>query len=361
MPEGADHFRFRISSLRRRLRHCGVDGVILLNMSNIRYFSGFTGSDGALLVSCDRVLLLIDGRYTTQALRETRGTKIIEYQNKLQDLVRALRALKLKKIGLEADVVTLDFYRKLVEGTGEDAFVSLPDEFRMIRACKDKAEIALMRKAAEIGSSSTLALLNSIKPGRSERDLALELEMTAREKGADGLAFEPIVASGENAALPHAKPTDRKIKKGDFIVIDFGVKYKGYCSDETCTVAIGKLTARQKNAYRLVLEAQQRALERVRDGVAATDVDRQARAVFGEKYGRYFVHGTGHGVGLEIHEAPRIGALSEDVLKAGMTLTVEPGLYFPGRWGIRIEDTVLVKKNSCEKITKMNKELIIIS
>jgi len=138
------------------------------------------------------------------------------------------------------------------------------------------------------------------------------------------------------------------------------VKYKGYCSDETCTVAIGKLTALQKNAYRLVLEAQQRALESVRDGVAAADIDRKARAVFGEKYGRYFVHGTGHGVGLEVHEAPRVGASSGDILKTGMTLTVEPGIYMPGRWGIRIEDTVLVKKNSCEKITKMNKELIII-
>jgi Xaa-Pro aminopeptidase len=186
------------------------------------------------------------------------------------------------------------------------------------------------------------------------------LEYDARRSGADGLAFEAIVAAGENSALPHARPTDRKIKKGDFVVIDFGVKYKGYCSDETCTIAFGKLTDRQKNAYQIVKDAHDRALSMMKANVTAADIDHCARSVFGKKYGRYFVHGTGHGVGLDVHEAPRLATNSADILMPQMVVTVEPGLYIPGLWGIRIEDTALVKKNSCEKFTKMDKELIII-
>lgn len=353
-------FARRRSHLRRIFSPCSVDGVLFLSMNNIRYFSGFSGSDGALLVDGRRAVLLVDGRYTTQALQETRGIKVVEYQDKIKGIAGAVEVRHLKKIGLESDVVTLNVYQKLVERLGEKTFLPLAEPLRFIRACKDEFEMVLMKKAAQIASSSLKATLPFFKPGRTERQLALQLEIAAREKGADGLAFETIVASGENAALPHAKPTDRKIRKGDFIVVDFGVKYRGYCSDETCTIGIGKLTAQQKNAYRLVQEAHHQALEAVKDGISAAAVDHQARVVFGKKYGRYFVHGTGHGVGLDVHEAPRISAASDDVLREGMVVTIEPGLYFPGHWGIRIEDTVWVKKNSCEKITKMNKELIII-
>lgn len=174
------------------------------------------------------------------------------------------------------------------------------------------------------------------------------------------MSFQPIVASGENSALPHAKLTDRKIKKGDFVVIDFGVIYQGYCSDETCTIAFGKLTDRKKNAYQMVKEAHDQAVEAVAAGVPASEIDKKVRDVFGKKYSRYFIHGTGHGVGLEVHEAPRLSSMSDDILQPKMIFTIEPGLYIPGRWGIRIEDTILLKKNSCEKITKMDKELTII-
>jgi Xaa-Pro aminopeptidase len=203
-------------------------------------------------------------------------------------------------------------------------------------------------------------LLSEIKPGCSEKDLALQLEIIARQAGADQLAFETIVAAGKNSALPHAKPTKRKIRKGDFIVIDFGVKYQGYCSDETCTFAFGELTVKQKKAYQIVKKAHDQAIASVRAGVAAAEIDRCARNIIGEKYEKYFSHGTGHGVGLEVHEAPRLAPNSKDFLEAQMVVTVEPGLYLPGHWGIRIEDTLLVKKNSCEKLTKMDKGLIII-
>jgi Xaa-Pro aminopeptidase/Xaa-Pro dipeptidase len=350
----------RISSLRQKFSAYKIDGLIFFNMSNIRYLSGFTGSDGVLLINSDKTNLLVDGRYTVQAGLETTDIQIIEYTDKIKGIIQGIKKLKLKRIGFEANSITMEMYHQLTNHMQREAFVDLADQLKFIRAYKDEAEIALMKKAAEISSAAMLSLIKQIKPGCTEKEVALQLEYNARISGADGLAFEAIVAAGENSALPHARPTDRKIKKGDFVVIDFGVKYKGYCSDETCTIAFGKLTDRQKNAYQIVKEAHDRALSIMKANISAADIDHCARSVFGKKYGRYFVHGTGHGVGLEVHEAPRLAANSADILMPQMVVTVEPGLYIPRLWGIRIEDTVLVKKNSCEKFTKMDKELIIL-
>jgi Xaa-Pro aminopeptidase/Xaa-Pro dipeptidase len=350
----------RISNLQQKFSAYKIDGLIFFNMSNIRYLSGFTGSDGVLLINSDKTNLLVDGRYTVQAGKETTDIQIIEYADKIKGIIQAIKKLKLKRIGFEANSITVEMFNQLTNHIQQETFVDLADELKFIRAYKDETEIALMKKAAEISSAAILSLIHQIKPGCTEKEAALQLEYNARISGADGLAFEAIVAAGENSALPHARPTDRKIKKGDFVVIDFGVKYRGYCSDETCTIAFGKLTDRQKNAYQIVKDAHDRALAMIKENVHAADVDHCARSVFGKKYGRYFVHGTGHGVGLEVHEAPRLAANSADILMPQMVVTVEPGLYIPGLWGIRIEDTVLVKKNSCEKFTKMDKELIII-
>jgi Xaa-Pro aminopeptidase/Xaa-Pro dipeptidase len=351
----------RISRLRQKFSDYKIDGLIFFNMNNILYLSGFTGSDGVLLINSTKAKLLVDGRYTTQAgLEVVRDIQIIEYENKIEEIIQAIKELKLKRVGFEADSITVEMYHRLTNRIQREVFVDLTDELKLLRSCKDESEIALMKKAAEISSGAILSLIPQIKPGWTEKELALELEYNARKSGAAGLAFEAIVAAGENAALPHAQPTDRKIKKGDFVVIDFGVKFSGYCSDETCTIAFGKLTDKQKNAYEIVKDAHDRALVMVGANVHAAGIDHCARSVFGKKYGKYFVHGTGHGVGLEVHEAPRLASNSSDILKPQMVVTVEPGLYIPGLWGIRIEDTVLVKKNSCEKLTKMDKELIII-
>jgi Xaa-Pro aminopeptidase/Xaa-Pro dipeptidase len=350
----------RISRLRQKFSTYKIDSLIFFNMSNIRYLSGFTGSEGVLLINSDKTYLLVDGRYTTQACREVTDIQIIKYVDKIEGIIQAIKKLKLKHIGFEADSITVEMYNRLKSRIQDEIFVALSDELKLIRAYKDETEIALLKKAAEISSSAILSVIGEIKPGCTEKELALQLEFNARKYGADGLAFEAIVAAGVNSALPHAQPTDRKIKKGDFVVIDFGVKYRGYCSDETCTIAFGKLTDRQKNAYQMVKDAHDRALAVIKGNVAAADIDHCARSFFGKKYGRYFVHGTGHGVGLEVHEAPRLSSNSNDILKPQMVVTVEPGLYIPGFWGIRIEDTVLVKENSCEKFTKMDKELIII-
>jgi Xaa-Pro aminopeptidase len=350
----------RIHAVRKNFPNYQVDGIVFSSMNNIRYLSGFTGSDGVFVLSSDAAYLLVDGRYTTQAAREVQQISVIQYQNKIQGIEQAVKELGLKNIGFEASLVSVEMYNDLKRRLKKAKLVPLGDELRLLRACKDEHEIIIMKKAAAIASAAVAALARAIKPGWTEQETALHLEMTVRRAGAEQLAFETILASGKNAALPHAKPTNRKIRNGDFVVIDFGVKYQGYCSDETCTFAIGELTGDQKNAYRAVLRAHDEAIASIRAGVTAADVDALVRSVLGAEYNRYFVHGTGHGVGLEVHEAPRLGPNSQDVLTAGMVVTVEPGLYYPGRWGLRIEDTVFVKETGCEIITKMNKKLIII-
>jgi Xaa-Pro aminopeptidase len=350
----------RIAGLQKIFSARKIDSLIFFNMSNIRYLSGFTGSEGVLLIGSSQIFLFVDGRYTCQAERETRGIKIIECADKIQRIIQEIKKSRLERVGFEADAIMLGQYNQLTSGVRKEKFVPLTDELRMIRAFKDETEIALMKKAAGIASSAVGSVINRVRPGWTEKELAWQLEVDARKYGADGMAFETIAAAGERSSFPHAKPTDRKIKKGDFVVIDFGVRYKGYCSDETCTIAFGKLTDRQKNAYQIVKEAHDRALEALKADIPAADIDKRARSVYGKKYTRYFVHGTGHGVGLDVHEAPRLSSLSGDILKPRMVFTIEPGLYIPGLWGIRIEDTVLLKENSCEKFTKMNKELTII-
>lgn len=360
MRQEIDILPARIFRLRQKFPAYKIDGLIFFNMNNIRYLSGFAGSDGVLIVGENRTILLVDGRYTTQAKLEATASEIIEYKDKIKGIVQTLRELSLEHVGFEAEAISVQMYHRLCREFDEKILAPLGDELKLLRACKDAREISLMKQAARISSAAILALTKEIRAGMSEKDLAFRLEVIARESGADQIAFETIVASGENSALPHAKPTERKIKQGDFIVIDFGIKYGGYCSDETCTFVFRKLTDEQKNAYQLVKKAHDRAIEAIEEDVAAAGIDRITRKVFGKKYEKYFSHGTGHGVGLEVHEAPRLAPGSDDILQEKMVVTVEPGIYLPGYWGIRIEDTLLVKKNSCEKLTKMDKELIII-
>lgn len=350
----------RIQKLQKQLPGYQVAGILFSNMNNIRYLTGFTGSEGALLLNAQSALLLVDGRYTTQARSEVPQIPVSQYSNKIQGIEQAARDLHIQTIGFEASFVTVETYHDLTQKLKKAKFVPLDHSLKFLRARKDRQEIAAMKKAAAIASEAIAWLAGIVKPGWTELETACQLEMAARRAGAEQLSFETIVASGENAALPHAKPTNRIIKNGDFLVIDFGVKYQGYCSDETCTFAIGELTGHQKNAYRAVLKAHDEAIAIIKKGIAAADVDALVRRALGKKYSRYFVHGTGHGVGLEVHEAPRLAPESRHVLDTGMVVTVEPGLYFPGLWGIRIEDTVHVKNNCCEIITKMNKNLTII-
>jgi len=272
----------RTANLRQNFPSYKIDSLIIFNMNNIRYLSGFTGSEGVLLINSDKTILLVDGRYIAQAGVETSGLRIIKYKDKIEGIAQTIKKFKLKRVGFEATSITLGMYNQLKKTISREVLVPLNDELKLLRACKDKTEIALITKAAEISFSSIRFLIDKIKPGFTEKDAALELELEARRIGADEIAFSTIVAAGENAAFPHARPTDRKIKKGDFVVIDFGVKYKGYCSDETCTIAFGKLTDRQKSAYQIVKNAHDHALACIKANIPATNIDRCVRSIFGE-------------------------------------------------------------------------------
>ncbi|HPC85899.1 MAG TPA: Xaa-Pro peptidase family protein [Smithellaceae bacterium] len=350
----------RLSSLQKKFPRWGADGILFTDICNIRYLTGFTGSEGFLMAGRDEARLLVDGRYTAQARTEVYGISVCEVADKLQGLEQAASKMNLKRIGFEPSRMSVGDYNRLSALLKNAKLIPLEEELRMLRACKDRAEIVLMKQAAAIAAKAVRELACALRSGWTEREAALFLETQARRAGAEQVAFETIVASGENGAFPHAQPSRRKIRHGDFVVVDFGVRFHGYCSDETCTFAIGELTRGQKNAYRAVKRAHDEAIASIQAGADAARIDALARRTLGKKHSRYFVHSTGHGVGLEVHEAPRLAPSSRDVLRSGMTLTVEPGIYYPGLWGIRIEDTVLVKKNGCELITSMSKDLITI-
>jgi Xaa-Pro aminopeptidase/Xaa-Pro dipeptidase len=353
-------FSRRLSSLQKKIPRWGADGILFTDICSIRYLSGFTGSEGLLMAGPGEARLLVDGRYTAQARSEVCGIPVFEYADKMQGIEQAATKMGLAKIGFEPLRMNVSDYDRLARRLKNVKWIPLGEELRMLRARKDAAEIATMKKAAAIAAIAVSGLVQALRPGWTEREAALYLETQARRAGAEQIAFETIVASGENGAFPHAQPSCRKIRHGDFVVVDFGVRYQGYCSDETCTFAIGELTRNQKNAYRAVRRAHDEAIASIQAGVAAAQIDALARRTLGKKYSRYFVHGTGHGVGLEVHEAPRLAPGSQDVLQSAMVLTVEPGLYYPGLWGIRIEDTMVVKKNGCEILTAMSKDLITI-
>jgi len=351
----------RSETLHKIICQSDIDAVLFFNINNIRYLTGFTGSEAMLIAGKNEALLFVDGRYITQAGKQVKNAAVIEFKDKAVIIADTIKKNGLKKIGLEAAAISLQFYHQLIKKIPAKFFRTLGDELKLLRAVKDEDEIKLMKKAAVISSAAVLSLADKIKAGVMERDLALEFEFNVRRAGAEQLSFATIIAAGENSALPHAQPSGRKIKKGDLIVIDFGVKYQGYCSDETCTFAFGGLTDKQRNAYQAVKEAHDLAIAGVQAGVSAAAIDLHARDVLRKnKLDRYFVHSTGHGVGMDVHEPPRLAENSPDVLDKGMVITIEPGVYFAGQWGIRIEDMVLVKNNGCEILSKLDKELTVI-
>lgn len=334
----------RIDRMVGRLPDFSVDALLVLDLKNIRYLSGFSGSDGALFIGRDRRALLVDGRYTTQAREETSGVEVLEYREKVEGIADAISNHRNLAVGFEAAAMTVETHTKLANRLEKTTLTPLPETFRMIRAVKTEDEIEKIGTAAAIATRALASVLERIRTGMRERDIAADLEAAMIREGAEAVAFPTIVASGRNSARPHARPGLREIQRGDALTIDFGAVLDGYHSDETCTVFVGRADARQQEVYGVVREAQAEALKAVRAGVTCREIDRIARSrIEADGLGGYFSHGTGHGVGLDVHEFPRIAATSEDVLAAGMVVTVEPGVYIPGSWGIRIEDLLLVR------------------
>lgn len=350
----------RTRRVREMLSGHDMGGILFFGGANIRYLTGFTGGEGALFVGTDRSILLVDGRYTTQAQDEA-ACDIRECADRVDGIARLIADLGVQRTGIEAPAVTLDTYLALRDRLDGSTLMPLSGELEGIRIVKDRGEHVLLREAARIAATALTETLEHITPGIAEWEIAMRLEMAMREGGGERPSFETIVASGDHAALPHATPGHREIRTGDFVTIDYGTVCGGYHSDETCTVAVGTVTRKQKEVYAVVREAHDRAIDRVRAGIPCRDIDAVARGRIEDAgYGSYFAHGTGHGVGLEVHEPPRLSGRDDTVLEEGMVVTVEPGVYIPGLWGVRIEDTVLVEKDGCEILTKMSKDLAIL-
>lgn len=345
--------------LQEFLKNNSVQALIVNNLDNIRYFTGFSGSNATLLILADQVILFTDFRYQEQVRSELKieaEIKILGSESVNSALGRYFQTIS--KIAVEGEHITakqLEKYREIFPNCSW-VLVDL-DGFRLI---KSQQEIDNIRKAAEIADKAFAQLLKSLQVGMSEIEVAALLEYYMRNLGAERLAFETIVASGENSSKPHAKPGQRLLSRGDFVTLDFGAVFQGYYSDMTRTVVMGKASKRQKELYALVLEAQKTALEKVVAGVSAAEVDFAARHLISQAgYGEFFGHSTGHGVGLQIHEEPRISSGNVGlILKENMVITIEPGIYIPGFGGVRIEDLVVVTKQGKDVLTATDKQLL---
>jgi Xaa-Pro aminopeptidase len=352
----------RRSCLRQFFEEYSLHALLFTDMMNIRYLCGFSGTEGALLISQDRSWFLCDSRYTLQAAGEVQGAEIRECGAIRIDTVAALaREFGLNRIGFEASHTTVSAFRQLSEKLGGVELIELGSKLDEIRICKDEAEIEKLTSVATISSLALTSVLAEIKPGVREVDIALALEIEMLRRGADGKAFDFIVASGERGAMPHGRASDKIIQAGELVTIDFGALKDGYHSDETVTVACGEPDIRAREIHSIVRTAHDIAIRAVRPGVSCKDLDEIARSYIRDKgYGEYFGHGLGHGVGLEIHEMPTLSPRSTAVLEEGMVITVEPGIYIPGFGGVRIEDTVVVTGDGCHVLTSADKQLIVL-
>lgn len=353
-------FSRRASALRSVL--APAEALLLLDGANIRYLTGFTGSDAALILFGEGAVLLVDGRYATQARGEAQEAEVFEFRNRVDGIVAVANRRRAAALRFEAGAMSVEEYLRLKEALSPVELIPFSGgSLVMLRAVKDEEEIRCIREAARIAAAALEEVLPLVRPGVTEQEIAWELEYRIRRAGAQGTSFETIVASGRNTALPHARPTAAKIGLGDCLLVDYGAVVEGYRSDETRTYVVGEASERQREVYRLVREAHDRAVAAIRPGMTCDAVDRIARRHLEEAgLGEYFSHGTGHGVGLDIHEAPRLAAGREEVLQPGMVVTIEPGVYLPGVWGIRIEDTVVVKDDGCEVLTNSPSSLTIL-
>jgi len=352
----------RLAGIRSKLPQLEADGILITSSVNRRYLSGFTGSAGVLLITQAQNWLITDFRYMTQAPLQAASYTVVEHGLNMLDTVKELAASAgIRKLAFEEDHVVYREYAawtKQLEGIQLVPAAGAVEELRLI---KDEAELAVMKEAAVLADQTYAHILGFIKTGAKELDIALEMEMYMRSKGATSSSFETIVASGERSALPHGVASERLIGRDEFVKLDFGAYYKGYCSDITRTVVIGTPSDKHKEIYSIVLEAQLTALAGIKPGMTGREADLLARDVIARYgYGDFFGHGTGHGLGMEIHEAPRLSKTKNVVLQPGMTVTVEPGIYLPGFGGVRIEDDIVITENGNTLLTSSPKELTIL-
>ena len=354
-------FKARVREVQHAIEAHRIGALLVTHMPNVRYLCGFTGSSGALLVGPDKAKLFTDGRYTVQAREETHAASVRIVKGSPSTAAISSVARKRHTVGIEADHVTVSQMDALSKAAPKVRFKPLSGLVERARMVKQPDEVMQLKAAVMLASGLFEVLLHGIKPEIAESHVAAELEYVARRSGAQGMSFETIVASGPRSAMPHGVASEQAIPAQGFVVLDYGVILAGYCSDMTRTVHVGPPGRKQRDLYQAVLDAQLAAIDVVRPGVQAGKVDQAARKVLRKSgFDSYFTHSTGHGVGLEIHEPPRLGKGQTELLQAGMVITIEPGAYIPGLGGVRIEDMVLVTETGCQVLTPTSKELIIL-
>lgn len=352
----------RLLQLREKMLNQGLGAILVTSPFNRRYLSGFTGSAGYLVITEDKAQLITDFRYVEQGAEQASEFEVVRHGASILDEVsNQLRKSKVNKVGFEKQFVSYSLYEDLRKSSEDIEWIGIAGFIEEIRMVKTAEEIATIKQACRIADHTFAHIIKYIKPGITERDISMELEFHMRKQGATSSSFDIIVASGERSALPHGVASDKVIQNGELITLDFGAYYKGYVSDITRTIAVGEPPEKLREIYQIVLDAQMAGVTKIKPGLTGKQADALTRDVISEAgYGEYFGHSTGHGIGLEVHEGPGLSSKSDLVLKPGMVVTVEPGIYISKLGGVRIEDDVLITEDGCEILTQSPKNLIIL-
>ena len=351
----------RVEQLRTLLCVEGIDALLITKPENRRYVSGFTGTSAYIVVSQSDAVLLTDFRYVQQASEQATGFRVVEHKVLTDTLAEQLKQMGIKKLGFEKHVLTFETFTNYQSKLSDVELVACGPLVESLRCVKDEQELGVIQQAAIMADSAFEHITKWMRPGISEKDVALELEFFMRKLGASSTSFETIVASGKRSSLPHGVASDKLLEIGDFVTLDFGAFFNGYCSDLTRTVCLGRASDEQKKLYDVVLRAQLAALDGIRPGMTGKEADAIARGVISDAgFAEQFGHGLGHGIGLEIHEGPRLSTNDDTALAPGMVVTVEPGVYIPFVGGVRIEDDIVITDSGCRVLTSSPKELLII-
>ncbi|SDK55558.1 M24 family metallopeptidase [Sediminibacillus albus] len=349
----------KLEKLRAAIKESNIDALLITSAKNRRYITGFTGTAGVALVSADEALFITDFRYTEQANEQVKDFQIIEHKQPIHlEVAEQLKKMGSKTLGFEKNDLTYGIYQQYSDKVDAE-FVPTSGIVEKLRLIKSHEELNIIKSAAKIADAAFEHILTFIKPGVKEIEVSNELEFFMRKQGAASSSFDIIVASGLRSALPHGVASEKEIKSGELVTLDFGALYQGYASDITRTVAVGKISDELKTIYDTVLQAQLKGMEGIKAGITGKEADALTRDYIAEKgFGEYFGHSTGHGLGLDVHEGPMLSYRSEQTLEEGMVVTVEPGIYVPNVGGCRIEDDTLVTKNGNESLSFAPKELI---
>ena len=350
----------RVQAFLDKMQEKELDGIIINNLKNVYYLTGFWGSNGTVFISRDRQILVTDARYIIAAKQEVTGFEIFAERDELTTISKIAKDMGLSRIGFE-DEISVSYYHRMQAAFEGLELIPQTQFVEALRMIKDETEVATIRKACSISDQAFHDALEFIKPGKTEIEIANFLDFRMRELGAAGLSFDTILASGINSSKPHAHPMHKPVELGEAITMDFGCLYEHYVSDMTRTIYLGHVSDEQAEIYNTVLKANQALIDQAKAGLGFRDFDKIPRDIIVEAgYGQYFTHGIGHGIGLDIHEEPYFSQTSTEVIKSGMVLTDEPGIYIEGKYGVRIEDDILITDNGCELLTLAPKELIVI-